>query len=398
MIAVLGIGPDPVQDGEILPLEERKKIVKVFLELVSIREALWSPDGHTEREIQALQHRIVSMMVLYKEAFQDYTSSKGFRFPKFHMTTHLTELITRFGSVRWCDSGPGERQHKTVVKPGFRKTSKKKRQVASELVEAVNTKVKLSLTCKKYGITVKQAGDNRQHTPRDGFSGERGTLTSLEFTRDTAAFINLPGELREQSFAFKRGLVVELLLQAGCDDRVAHKPADSLEGRKARKEFFRQYHPPVLYSSFSISTGGSSSVTYRASRSFHGRPWHDFLVCSVQEGEEMLEYAARALSFVSLVPRGEDATTGGKMFVFVEWFVSALGDNNKKRKRGAKKTVHDLRAKHPWLPLPYVHLEPVPNRRYDLIDTESVNGGLWVQKAFDSPGNYWVLRCEEHNK
>ena len=80
-----------------------------------------------------------------------------------------------------------------------------------------------------------------------------------------------------------------------------------------KKFYSKCQSPPVLYKSFTMGSD-LMKVTYRANRSFHGKPWHDFLSCSViDEGGVVHKYAALALTFVSL---GQN-----KMYVLVEWYV-----------------------------------------------------------------------------
>ena len=393
---VLGVAPDTVPGGDILPYKVRIQVVKVFHGLAALREALWLRE-HTESAIELLQQRVVSVMTLMKATFLKQ-SLVDFRFVKFHMTLHLTECIERFGSLRYTDSGPGERQHKRLVKPAFRKTSKKKRQVAGELAIAVNTVHTISIMCMRHNITIHDAKPSVPCVARDGFSGQCCTLTELKYTRTISEAVNLPGTGEELCEHFKLGLVAMLLLETGqCSYRDAtRQPYNSERGRCLRKIFFNLFHPPVLYKSFNIRVG-DSSTTFRASRRFHERPWYDFLCCSVDEGDRGVnKYAARALTFVSLTKKGLHAQS--QMLVLVEWYVSAVGGGGgkQKRKRGGEET-RDLRSRHPVLPLPYVKLAP-EKERYGLINTEAVNGGLWVQEDFEVPGHFWVIMCDDHDE
>ena len=90
------------------------------------------------------------------------------------------------------------------------------------------------------------------------------------------------------------------------------------------------------------------------------------------------------------------------MFVLVEWYVfSAGGGNMKKRSNnGMRKNRQpsDLRGKHPKLIFPYIHVVPQLSQLYDLINTETVNCGLWVQVDFEKPGHYWLLMSDDHHR
>ena len=57
MTVVLGVGEDEVKGGKILPKGERLKIVKVFHDLMSLREDLWAEE-HSETDLQELERRI----------------------------------------------------------------------------------------------------------------------------------------------------------------------------------------------------------------------------------------------------------------------------------------------------------------------------------------------------
>jgi hypothetical protein len=58
MIAVLGVNEEEeLKGGSILPLGWKRKVVKVFYNLITIREELWKKQ-HSESELEALQERI----------------------------------------------------------------------------------------------------------------------------------------------------------------------------------------------------------------------------------------------------------------------------------------------------------------------------------------------------
>lgn len=52
-------------------------------------------------------------LAAYKAAFHT-SDDDSHDFTKFHMTLHHPEAIRRFGSVRVCDAGAGERLHKVA--------------------------------------------------------------------------------------------------------------------------------------------------------------------------------------------------------------------------------------------------------------------------------------------
>ena len=299
---VLGVEPDRVAGGEILPWAVRKKAVKLFHGLASVREALWLKE-HSQTAVDLLQQRVVSVMKLMKETFLEQ-SLCGFRFVKFHMSLHLTECIERFGSLRFTDSGPGERQHKQVVKPAFRRTSKKNKQVAAELAVEINTSHKLNMLVMRHDISVEPAQASAPRVASDGFSGECCTLRELRYTQEISNTANLP--VQDLATHFKRGLVPLLLMETGDCSYVSAttNPPKSAVGRALRRSFYDMFQPPVLFKSFTIQVG-DSSTTFRAHRNFHKLPWYDFVCCSVDEGDMGTNmYAARALTFVSLTKKG----------------------------------------------------------------------------------------------
>ena len=79
-----------------------------------------------------------------KRVFGPYTKST-FRFPKFHLTTHYTEVISEYGSTQCVSTAHGEKNHKVEVKPAHRRTSQKKRTAQSELA----TQIEMAQTCRK---------------------------------------------------------------------------------------------------------------------------------------------------------------------------------------------------------------------------------------------------------
>ena len=87
-----------------------------------------------------------------KTTFEGFCRS-GFRFPKFHLTTHYPEVIREFGSLHTVSSAHGERTHKTEVKPAHRRTSQKKRTANSELLDVLQAKESLEQLVSAFDIS-----------------------------------------------------------------------------------------------------------------------------------------------------------------------------------------------------------------------------------------------------
>ena len=79
-------------------------------------------------------------------------NKSGFRFPKFHLTTHYPQVIEEFGSLHTVSSAHGERTHKTEVKPAHKRTSQKKRTANNELLDVLQAKESLEQLVSAYGI------------------------------------------------------------------------------------------------------------------------------------------------------------------------------------------------------------------------------------------------------
>ena len=128
-----------------------------------------------------------------------------------------------------------------------------------------------------------------------------------------------------------------------------------------------------------------------------GSPWYDFMSVSVQLERQKTakNYAAKALCFVEITRKGTDEREGEGMYVFVEFYVSALTDNEKKPEdlRGRRAMANDLSVGHRINNLPCVHPDPDYTRRDDLVDVSAIQHGLWVEKDAVSE-KFWVVSYE----
>jgi hypothetical protein len=77
------------------------------------------------------------MLKLFFELFENY-SKVGCRFLKFHLATHIVDVIQAFGSMRIVDTRYGEGKNKQI-RQFFVRSSKRRRTVAREMTN-VNAK------------------------------------------------------------------------------------------------------------------------------------------------------------------------------------------------------------------------------------------------------------------
>lgn len=204
----------------------------------------------------------------------------------------------------------------------------------------------------------------------------------------------------------------------------------------------REFEYPTLYQQLRIAIGAEGSqkahITLRAQPQAYGsEPWYDFVEVVVEEdrgnniGVVKAHYAAECLCFIDLTrksgvgvrlaeePRGVKERKGGEdgdsgtstssdedddiapenaadafpatsMLAFVKFYVNALTD----AERGNQPEYRwgDLSNTHKSLPFALVKVDPNPQARYGLIDTEQIQQGLWVQSDFEDPTRYWVLK------
>ena len=327
-----------------------------------------------------------------KDTFIIYCKS-DFRQPKFHMTLHHIDVIRRFGSVRYADAGPGERLHKVAVKPAFRRTSMRKGTAQEELIIAIRYTSYLSALVREYNITVRAPPSVPSVHGSDSFLGPFLTFQSFKWSPFHPVACSLPGNTDEQQLHFQQGLVPALLKHStGCSHTLATRPD---KRKELIKRFTDKYHRPQIFKTFVIKFPGElRTLTLRAHASFQNAPWFDFVRCRVQEvgagGDGSVEYAGRAIAFVSLrsMYTGEE-----EWLVLVEWYVSCLAPA---RRRGPRSNsqCQDLRSVHPHLPFPAIKLQEAVTKRWDLMDTEVIRGGLWVQQDFSDPKRFWVLTSE----
>jgi hypothetical protein len=320
-----------------------------------------------------------------KTTFIDYCKT-DFRKPKFHMTLHHVDVIRRFGSVRYADAGPGERLHKVTVKPAFRRTSKRTSTMTAELIIVLRTATYLSTLVREHNITVRRPPRPPPEVGSDSFRGEPVVISSFRWSRTLASVIGLPGTRLQQKMHFEQGLVAALLKHA---TKCTHAAATSKAKQpKLIQEFVRKYDRPQLFKTFRCVVGGEKqALTFRAQSSFQGKPWFDFLRCKVDEANSgtSRDYAGRALTFVSLQNR---VTHEEEMLVLVEWYVSCHDE----AAAGSRRRVpEDLRYHDRRLPFPTIKRQEAVSKRWELVDTEEVQGGLWVQQDFTEQERFWVL-------
>jgi hypothetical protein len=116
--------------GAFFPPILNSQVVKLLSGVCTLREELWK-EVHYEGELKKLDDLIdrfqiattcpsachtslltCSVLLKFKGLFA--AVGENCTFPKFHATLHYTSFIRRFGSLRFLDSGVGERQHKVI--------------------------------------------------------------------------------------------------------------------------------------------------------------------------------------------------------------------------------------------------------------------------------------------
>ena len=162
---------------------------------------------------------------------------------------------------------------------------------------------------------------------------------------------------------------------------------------KTQQALLAEFSFPELYQELRVSAPGHGSqnknVVFRCKPNYEGGPWYDFvqvLVTDDLDGEPTdLMYAAEILAFVVLQKKNEEHEM---MMAFVKFYVSALTYHEAENPYYPGKDLSKV-AKN--LPFALVHEDPILMARYGLIDTEQIQGGLWVQEDFQTPGRYWVI-------
>lgn len=334
-----------------------------------------------------------------KAVFQDM-SKVDFRFPKFHMTLHLVDVIRRFGNLRISDAGPGERMHKVKVKPAFRRTTRRTMHMAEEMVRVIECRSLLSYLTAEYDIVleskrrrIKNAEIALQESTdvvhgggRDGNGIVVLTLDVSDITRATEVSKTFPGDDdadRLQIFQF--GLVAGVLRICCSSEIGCYENSTKFNTKRHKKllKYFNSHYDHVrLTTSLRIKAPGQrTGFMFRADPSFRGLPWYSFMYCDVATGDNKTKtYVARALAFVSV--RKLDSSEW-EDYTLVEWYISAVP--------GRRSDHDDISSRHARLPLPYIMLHPDPKLRYDLIDSLSIRGGAWVVADFTEPKRFWVL-------
>lgn len=209
-----------------------------------------------------------------------------------------------------------------------------------------------------------------------------------------------------------------------------------------RDALIREYEYPTLYQQLRIAIGAEGSqrahITLRAQPQAYGaEPWYDFVEVVVEEdrgnsiGIVKAHYAAECLCFIDLTRKSgvvdfsehrgarerkvgdneeeeeldsgynssdddiapenaADELPATSMLAFVRFYVNALTD----AERGNRPEYRygDLSNTHKSLPFAMVHVDPNLQARYGLIDTEQIQQGLWVQRDFQDPARFWVLK------
>lgn len=117
MIVALGVS------GTLLPMTINAKVVELLWRIVTIHEQLWDRTGHTQSQLDDIDYNIQVMLLLFLELFGNISVSHC-RFLKYHLTLHLTAVITEYGSLRIVDTRFGETKNK-AVKHTYRQTNRK---------------------------------------------------------------------------------------------------------------------------------------------------------------------------------------------------------------------------------------------------------------------------------
>ncbi len=161
------------------------------------------------------------------------------------------------------------------------------------------------------------------------------------------------------------------------------------------------------FHSFSIQKPGSPAVLQllRASPDYRGSPWYDFVEVNQKNGGSCV---AKLLVIVSIKwhTRTSDCEPNAKkqkteaherLVAFVEFYNSALSREKDSVEVDVKldddtPAVRDLTERHRYAGIPVVKLEPDQSKRYALLDTSAITGGLYVQQGFKDPRARWVVR------
>lgn len=110
--------------GSVLPKEQSDEVTSVLWKIVNLHEHLWEREGHTVLELIEIDKEVEDMLISFKDVFQEYSKS-ACRFPKYHYTLHLTEVIEEYGSLRVVDTSFGENKNKLVKKIHLRTNRKR---------------------------------------------------------------------------------------------------------------------------------------------------------------------------------------------------------------------------------------------------------------------------------
>ena len=311
-----------------------------------------------------------------------------FKFPKFHMTLHLVECIRRFGNLRVCDAGPGERMHKVIVKPAYRRTSRRTAHMEVELVRVIRTRSRLSYLVAEHNIMLRNKRRNQERAlvameeAVDVLAGEYRVKTLNIHDHRAAPVLDMfPGNDDARREIFLYGLVANVLRKALSVDEFPNLVRDSQKvGTRAYDKLLAKYDACFkkvrLFKSLRLKPKGvKSGLIFRTCPQFRGEPWYSFLYCVVEDEEGFSRtYVGKALSFVSLQRKGENCEP--EDYVLVEWYVSAVA--------GSGGGNDDISSRHARVHLPYVRREPVLSKRYDLMDLASISGGAWVVSDYST--------------
>jgi hypothetical protein len=139
-------------EGTIVEQDLSVKILNCLWSIVDIHERLWDAEGVSDMELQDLDIKIKDMLRQFKLLWKDMSKS-GCRFPKFHYTLHLTYIAKQYGSLRVIDTCVGETKNKDV-KTIYRRTTKKKSGIESQMFEAASLKQRLSNEARDLGTIV----------------------------------------------------------------------------------------------------------------------------------------------------------------------------------------------------------------------------------------------------
>jgi hypothetical protein len=97
-----------------LPREKSKQVLELLVRLEEYAFIIGTTTEFSERALERLDVKIVKLLELMKVALSLKTEEVMWKFVKYHLTTHTTWWIKRFGHPGQTDAGTFERLHKIV--------------------------------------------------------------------------------------------------------------------------------------------------------------------------------------------------------------------------------------------------------------------------------------------